>query len=84
MTHSGGRLHNIGDQGQWFEVTYFDPVANVRKVFGWSDSVEGAQAMSKAIELHPSMEYGQLWDRTIDPTGDPFAERDIDAARNKI
>jgi hypothetical protein len=63
MTHSGGQPHNVGDKGQRFEVTFFDPRANVRKVFGWSDTAEGAQAMGNSIDAHPVWQFPQVTDR---------------------
>ena len=64
MTHSGGKPHAVGDHGQQYEVTYFDPVANARKVFGWSNTAEGAQSMARSVELHPSMgHFVQIRDR---------------------
>lgn len=75
MTHSGGKPHAVGDRGQRYEVSYFDPIANVRKVFGWSDDTRGARAMSAAIDAHPSWDYPQLWDRSADPAGDPLVRR---------
>ena len=63
MTHSGGKPHAVGDRGQRFEVSYSDPDAGARKVFGWSDTLEGAQAMARSIELHPSMECAQILER---------------------
>lgn len=64
MTHSGGKPHTVGDRGQRYEVTYFDERTNTRKIFGWSDTTDGAQAMAEAIELHPSMQFPQIRDRT--------------------
>ena len=69
MTHSGGKPHAVGDRGQRYEVTYFDPDANIRKVFGWSDTAEGAQAFARSIELHPSMQFPQIRDRTTGKEG---------------
>ena len=65
MTHSGGKPHNVGDKGQRFEVTFFDPNSNERRVFGWSDAIDGAQSMAQAIEKHPSWSYPQIRDRHV-------------------
>jgi len=65
MTHSGGKPHNVGDRGQPYEVSYFDEEANVRKVFGWADTPERAQAMSRAVEAHPSWQFVQIRDRRV-------------------
>lgn len=67
MTHSGGKPHNVGDRGQRYEVTYFDPRENVRKVFGWSDDAERARAMGDSIDAHPVWNYPQVLDRHITP-----------------
>lgn len=63
MTHSGGKPHNVGDKGQRFEVSYFDSYTNTRKVFGWSDTIDGAQRFANCIEASPSMEFPQILDR---------------------
>jgi hypothetical protein len=36
---------------------------NVRKVFGWSDTAEGAQAMGNSIDAHPVWQFPQVTDR---------------------
>jgi hypothetical protein len=64
MTHSGGKPHAVGDRGQRYEVSYYDPYSNTRKTFGWSDTIEGAQAFARSIELHPSMQFPKIRDRT--------------------
>lgn len=67
MTHSGGKPHtNVGDRGQRFEVTFFDPYDNKRKTFGWSATAEGARQLADSIELHPSWAYPQINDREAD------------------
>lgn len=63
MTHSGGKPHAVGDHGQRYEVTYFEPRENKRKVFGWADTPEAAARMASAIEKHPAWEYPQVRDR---------------------
>jgi hypothetical protein len=63
MTHSGGKPHAVGDNGQRYEVSYFDPSANVRKIFGWSDEIASAQVMAGNVEKHPSWSYPQIRDR---------------------
>jgi hypothetical protein len=64
MSHSGGKPHNVGDRGQRYMVTYFDPRAGVRKTFGWSDDMEGAKAMVGCIEAHPAWQAPEVIDRT--------------------
>lgn len=64
MTHSGGKPHtNVGDRGQRYEITYYDPHTKTRKVFGWSTDLDGARAFAGSIDLHPSMEFPQIKDR---------------------
>lgn len=75
MTHSGGKPHAVGDRGQRFEVTFFDPAANVRKVLGWTETAEDAQRMVNAVEAHPSWMFPQVWDRADAPNGDPNVNR---------
>lgn len=67
MTHSGGKPHtNIGDRGQRFEVTYFDPYDKRRKVFGWSETEKGARDLAESIELNPSWGDPEVRDRLAD------------------
>ncbi len=63
MTHSGGKEHKGGDRGQRYEVTYFSSGENKRKVFGWSETLEGVQAMHESINLHPTMTSPETRDR---------------------
>lgn len=65
MTYSGGKPHAVGGRGHRYEVSYFDPDANMRKIFGWSDDIEGAQAMANSIEVHPSMQFPKIRDRNV-------------------
>lgn len=67
MTHSGGKPHAVGDKGQRYEVRYRDPDTGQRKVFGWSNDLEGARAMMEAIDLHPSMDAPSVADRWLCP-----------------
>lgn len=67
MTHSGGKPHNnVGDKGQRFEVTYFDPSEDKRKVYGWSDDAGIARKMGDSVDAHPSWRFPQLRDRKMD------------------
>lgn len=63
MSHSGGKPHGVGDRGQRYEVSYFDPAANERRVMGWTDDLATAQRMADAVERHPSWCFGWLTDR---------------------
>lgn len=78
MTHSGGKPHNVGDHGQRYMVTYAksddpdampdgDAPSSERKVFGWSDTLDGAEAFCRSIELHPAMFWPWVHDRSTDP-----------------
>lgn len=63
MTHSGGKSHRVGDEGQQYEITYYDPNDDERKVFGWTDSEDIARKMGNNIDKHPSWQYPQVTDR---------------------
>ena len=63
MTHSGGKPHSVGDKGQRYEVTYFNPRTNRREVLGWTNDAEQARKMGDAIDAHPSWELPQVRDR---------------------
>lgn len=66
MTHSGGKPHAVGDRGQRFEVTYYDPYDHKRRVFGWSETERGAKVMADSIEKNPSWSHPQIRDRLDD------------------
>ncbi len=63
MTDNCGKLLEGGDRGQRYEITYFDPDADGRCIFGWSDTPKGAATMEVAIDLHPSWSHPQTQDR---------------------
>lgn len=63
MTHSGGKPHAVGDRGQRYEVSFFNPATNERQVLGWTDDAEGARKMAGAVEAHPSWEVPWITDR---------------------
>lgn len=73
MTHSGGKPHNVGDRGQRYMVTYCptdDPDAPRKtneKTFGYSNDMDGAEAFCQSIELHPSMFFPEIVDRSTTP-----------------
>ena len=70
MTWGGGKPHAVGDRGQRYEVTYANPESDEpekRRVFGWSDTTEGAAAMMRSIELHPVWTAGEVRDRQAPP-----------------
>lgn len=57
--------HKVGDRGQRFEITYFCVADNCRKVLGWTNTIEDAQNMCSAVDLHPSWEFPQIRDRSV-------------------
>jgi hypothetical protein len=57
------KICGVGDNGQRYEITYFDPDEEARKVFGWSETIEGARNFAEAINLHPSMTLPIIRDR---------------------
>lgn len=65
MTISGGKQHAVGDIGQRYEVTFFNPATFKRQVFGWSEELEGAKDMVASIKLHPAWEQPQITDRKV-------------------
>lgn len=67
MTHSGGKPHAVGDRGQRFEVSFYNPATNQRQPLGWTNDAETARKMADSVELHPSWEYPQITDRSANP-----------------
>lgn len=65
MTHSGGKPHAVGDEGQRFEVTYYDPADDTRKIYGWTDNNDAACQMGNAIDRHPSWCWPHVTDRHV-------------------
>ena len=63
MTHSGGKPHAIGDRGQRFEVTFFDPEQRARRVYGWFDDQDAAIRVAEGIKVHPLWRDPKLTDR---------------------
>jgi len=64
VTHSGGKPHtNVGDRGQRYEVSFFDPKLNDRRILGWTDSIEDARRMADAVDAHPTWAYPHVTDR---------------------
>jgi hypothetical protein len=62
MTHSGGQTHKTGYQGQQYEVSFYDPDADKRRVFGWTNDADEAKRMAESIELHPTWEMPWITD----------------------
>lgn len=65
MTHSGGQPHAVGDRGQRYEVSFFNPTTNQRQTLGWADDAESAQRMADSVEKHPSWQFPQITDRCM-------------------
>lgn len=63
MTINGGQPHAVGDRGQRYEVTFFNPATKRRQVLGWSATHDGAASMAAAVDAHPSWEQPQIEDR---------------------
>jgi hypothetical protein len=53
MTINGGKPHAVGDRGQRYEVTFFNPATFKRHVLGWSETREGADSMVAGVNAHP-------------------------------
>lgn len=53
----------VGDQGQRYEVSFYDPHTCMRQVLGWTDHLEGVQALTACINLHPRWEQPEVKDR---------------------
>lgn len=67
MTHSGGKPHAVGDKGQRWEVSFFNPATNKREVLGWTNDHASALAMAESVEQHPSWEFPWVTDREAKP-----------------
>lgn len=63
MTHSGGKPHAVGDRGQRYEVSFFNPTANERQVLGWTNDAEAARKMADGVDAHPAWEIPWVTDR---------------------
>lgn len=53
----------IGDRGQRYEVSYLEADGIERKSFGWANTRRGVEGMVRSIELHPTMEEPEVYDR---------------------
>lgn len=63
MTINGGQPHAVGDRGQRYEVTFFNPATRKRQVLGWASTLEGAEGMVAGIYKHPAWEQPRVEDR---------------------
>jgi hypothetical protein len=59
-----------GDQGQRYEVRFKASDQKPEIVFGWSASLEGAQAMVDRINRHPTWHSPRVIDRQLPHTGE--------------
>jgi len=63
MTHSGGKPHEVGDRGQRYEVTFYNPATGERQGYGWAASEGAANVMRDSVNKHPSWRYPRIKDR---------------------
>lgn len=56
----------IGDNGQRFEVRY-KPRVGPEKVFGWSNTMEGAEQLLGCVKIWPAAVLGKIIDRGAQP-----------------
>lgn len=68
MTINGGKPHAVGDRGQRYEVTFFNPATDKRQVLGWSETREGADSLVAGIDKHPTWRSPIVQDRKPDST----------------
>lgn len=66
MTINGGKPHAVGDRGQRYEVTFFNPATMKRQVLGWSETREGADSLVAGIDEHPTWCSPIVQDRKLD------------------
>ena len=68
-----------GDQGQRYEVRFKAKARNLEIVFGWSHSLEGAQALVDRINRHPTWRSPRVIDR-LGPRGEELSPKAVDRA----
>lgn len=74
MTHSGGKPHKVGYNGQQFEVRATGYPEGGESVIGWSNSSEGAWRMATAIRKAPSCLSSRVIDlHTMNDVSKPVA-----------
>lgn len=66
MTHSGGKPHKVGDQGQRYEVRATGYPKKGDNVVGWHVELEGADRMAAAIRKAPGCTSTTIYDREED------------------
>ena len=62
MTHSGGKPHAVGYEGQQFEVRVFDEDQGEEIVVGWTDSETKAESWAQSLETRPTWTNGRFID----------------------
>jgi hypothetical protein len=70
MTINGGKPHAVGDRGQRFEVTFFNPATFKRQVLGWCETREDADKIVATMRDHPVWEQFQIVDRHEPPNAE--------------
>lgn len=63
MTHSGGKPHRVGDQGQRFEVRATGWPADKETVVCWTATVEAAHSLMTSILKAPGCRRATIHDR---------------------
>ncbi len=81
MTHSGGKNHLVGDQGQRYELTVFDEEVNGRIKIGWFDDAGDAKKAGKTFCKRPSWSKPQVDDRWKD--GEPLYRFAVEEVRRE-
>lgn len=56
----------VGDRGQRYQVTFFNPATFRRQVLGWCETIEGADSLAAGIKSHPVWELPEIEDRKPD------------------
>lgn len=63
MTHSGGKPHAVGDRGQRYEVRFRFSADGDKHPLGWASTLPGARQMVEGLDLHPTWEAAEVYDR---------------------
>ena len=79
MTNDKRGERRGGDQGQRYEVRFKANARNPEIVFGWSDSLEGVQAMVNRINRHPTWRSPRVIDR-LNREVEELSPRQVDPA----
>lgn len=65
MTHSGGKPHNVGDNGQRYEVSASGYPKAEQSIIGWCPTLDGAHSMANAIRKAPGCFATEIFDREL-------------------